>query len=106
MELASLTGIGKNRVEALHAAGIFSLRDLLYAVPQKYRDCSAVTPAAQAGQLAVGGVKGVAEHEQQGGAHRGTDGGTQDRHPDDRRAGAHHREPGDLVRGGAEAVGG
>lgn len=48
MELASLTGIGKNRSEALHAAGIFSLRDLLYAVPQKYRDCSAVTPAAQA----------------------------------------------------------
>ncbi len=48
MELASLTGIGKNRLEALHAAGIFSLRDLLYAVPQKYRDCSAVTPAAQA----------------------------------------------------------
>ena len=51
MELASLTGIGKNRSEALHAAGIFSLRDLLYAVPQKYRDCSAVTPAqAAAGQ--------------------------------------------------------
>lgn len=48
MELASLTGIGKNRLEALHAAGIVSLRDLLYTVPQKYRDCSAITPAARA----------------------------------------------------------
>ncbi len=41
MELASLHGIGKNRLQALHAAGINSLRDLLYAVPGKYRDTSA-----------------------------------------------------------------
>ncbi|MDD3335579.1 MAG: ATP-dependent DNA helicase RecG [Eubacteriales bacterium] len=43
MELSALTGIGKTRLDALHAAGIFSLRDLLYAVPWKYRDASQIT---------------------------------------------------------------
>ncbi|MBE5801369.1 MAG: ATP-dependent DNA helicase RecG [Clostridiales bacterium] len=48
MELAQLHGIGKNRLQALHAAGINSLRDLLYAVPVKYKDTSAVSTVAQA----------------------------------------------------------
>ena len=48
MELSNLRGIGKNRLQALHAAGIFSLRDLLYAVPLKYRDTSACAKIAQA----------------------------------------------------------
>lgn len=48
MELASLHGIGKNRLQALHAAGIDSLRDLLYAVPAKYRDTSACALIAHA----------------------------------------------------------
>ena len=38
MELSDLHGIGKVRFAALHAAGIDSLRDLLYAVPMQYRD--------------------------------------------------------------------
>lgn len=48
MELSQLKGIGKTRLEALHAAGICSLRDLLYAVPVKYRDLSRVTSVANA----------------------------------------------------------
>lgn len=48
MELSNLHGIGKNRLQALHAAGINSLRDLLYAVPHKYRDTSACATIAQA----------------------------------------------------------
>ncbi len=48
MELSQLKGIGKTRLEALHAAGICSLRDLLYAVPVKYHDLSCITPVAQA----------------------------------------------------------
>ncbi len=50
MELANLHGIGKNRLQALHAAGINSLRDLLYAVPVKYRDTSACSLIADAGE--------------------------------------------------------
>ncbi|MDD3213992.1 MAG: DEAD/DEAH box helicase, partial [Eubacteriales bacterium] len=38
MELSGLQGVGKTRLAALHAAGIDSLRDLLYAVPLKYKD--------------------------------------------------------------------
>ncbi|MBP3649649.1 MAG: ATP-dependent DNA helicase RecG [Clostridia bacterium] len=48
MELSNLRGIGKNRLQALHAAGINSLRDLLYAVPLKYRDTSACSTIAEA----------------------------------------------------------
>ncbi len=48
MELSNLRGIGKNRLQALHAAGINSLRDLLYAVPVKYRDTSACATIADA----------------------------------------------------------
>ena len=40
MELTNLKGVGKTRLTAMHAAGIFSLRDLLYTVPIKYRDVS------------------------------------------------------------------
>ncbi len=55
MELSSLQGVGKERLKAMHAAGIFSLRDLLYAVPTAYRDASAATPVAEARQ----GVRGL-----------------------------------------------
>lgn len=46
--LSEIKGIGKIRLEALHAAGIFSLRDLLYCVPLKYRDVSRTVTIAQA----------------------------------------------------------
>lgn len=48
MELSEIKGIGKTRLAALHAAGICSLRDLLYAAPCKYRDLSRVSTVAQA----------------------------------------------------------
>ncbi|MBN1778193.1 MAG: ATP-dependent DNA helicase RecG [Clostridiales bacterium] len=48
MELSSLRGIGPKRLTALHAAGIHSLRDLLYAVPCRYRDMGALTSVADA----------------------------------------------------------
>ena len=48
MQLTDLKGIGKTRLEALHAAGICSLRDLLYAFPVRYRDVSAPVSVAQA----------------------------------------------------------
>ena len=47
MELSDLQGIGKARLAALHAAGIDSLRDLLYAVPLQYKDLGECTPVAQ-----------------------------------------------------------
>ena len=48
MELSSLRGIGPKRLEALHAAGIHSLRDLLYLVPVRYRDMGDLACAADA----------------------------------------------------------
>ncbi len=48
MELSGIKGIGEKRLQALHAAGICSLRDLLYTVPLKYRDLSRVTAVADA----------------------------------------------------------
>lgn len=48
MELSQLKGVGKTRLQALHAAGICSLRDLLYTVPVKYRDLGRITPVAEA----------------------------------------------------------
>lgn len=48
MELSDLNGVGKIRLEALHAAGIYSLRDLLYSVPEKYRDVSRTVDVSQA----------------------------------------------------------
>lgn len=48
MQLSEIKGIGKTRLEALHAAGICSLRDLLFAVPQKYRDLTHMATIAEA----------------------------------------------------------
>ena len=48
MELSEIKGIGKTRLNALHAAGICSLRDLLYTVPCKYRDLGRMTTIAEA----------------------------------------------------------
>ena len=48
MELSDIKGIGKTRLKALHAAGICSLRDLLYAVPVQYRDLGKITAIADA----------------------------------------------------------
>ena len=48
MELIDLQGIGKARLAALHAAGIDSLRDLLYTVPFRYRDMGTRTTVAEA----------------------------------------------------------
>ena len=48
MELSDFKGVGKTRLAALHAAGIFSLRDLLYAVPYKYKDLSRTATVAEA----------------------------------------------------------
>jgi len=47
MELSQLEGIGKTRLQALHAAGICSLRDLLYSVPVKYKDLGQITTIAE-----------------------------------------------------------
>lgn len=48
MQLTDLKGIGKTRLEALHAAGICSLRDLLYVFPARYRDLSNPITVTQA----------------------------------------------------------
>lgn len=48
MELSQLEGIGKTRLQALHAAGICSLRDLLYTVPVKYKDLGQITAISDA----------------------------------------------------------
>ncbi|HPJ03373.1 MAG TPA: DEAD/DEAH box helicase, partial [Candidatus Limiplasma sp.] len=48
MDLQSLRGIGQKRLEALHAAGIHSLRDLLYTVPIRYRDMGDLTTVRDA----------------------------------------------------------
>lgn len=43
MDLQDLKGVGKVRLEKLHAAGIFSLRDLLLYFPVKYKDTTTLT---------------------------------------------------------------
>ena len=43
-DLSELKGIGPGRLRALHAAGILSLRDLLYFFPVRYEDHSTVYP--------------------------------------------------------------
>lgn len=48
MELSQLKGIGQNRLKALHAAGICSLRDLLFTPPVRYRDMSRPVTVAEA----------------------------------------------------------
>ncbi len=46
MELSMLKGIGPTRLENLRAAGICSLRDLLYRLPVRYEDMTAITPCS------------------------------------------------------------
>ena len=48
MNLKDLRGIGQKRLDALHAAGIHSLRDLLYAVPIRYLDMGDLTAVSDA----------------------------------------------------------
>jgi ATP-dependent DNA helicase RecG len=69
MDLQSLRGIGAKRLEALNAAGIHSLRDLLYAVPVRYRDMGDLTlvrdarhGASQAFQLRKAGAPKIGYH--------------------------------------------
>ena len=45
-ELTRLTGVGPKRAQALEAAGIRSLRDLVYHLPRRYIDRTRVTPLA------------------------------------------------------------
>ena len=63
MELSELKGLGKARLNALHAAGVFSLRDLLYMLPIGYRDTTCPIPISelQPGQAAAvcGAFKGT-----------------------------------------------
>ena len=58
MELTELAGIGPVRAETLRAMGIFSLRDLLYMLPIRYEDHSAVSPCAtkKEGYVVVSGT--------------------------------------------------
>ena len=44
MELTELAGIGPVRAETLRAMGIFSLRDLLFTLPERYEDHATVYP--------------------------------------------------------------
>ena len=48
MELSQIKGVGPSRLKAFHAAGISSLRDLLYAVPVKYRNVGQIVEIADA----------------------------------------------------------
>ena len=55
MDLGDLRGVGQIRLEALHAAGIDSLRDLLYTVPARYvnmGDLACVSDARNGAQQA------------------------------------------------------
>ena len=45
-ELSRLTGVGPKRLKALEAAGLHTLRDLVYHVPRRYVDRTKVTPIA------------------------------------------------------------
>ncbi len=62
MELKDLRGVGKTRLESLRAAGIISLRDLLFFLPTGYKDTTAVIPIGELapGQTAavMGSIKG------------------------------------------------
>lgn len=48
MELSDLRGVGAIRLQALHAAGIHSLRDLLYTVPYRYLNMGGLCAVADA----------------------------------------------------------
>ena len=58
MELTEMKGIGPAREETLRAMGINSLRDLLYMLPVRYEDYSAVSPCSckTEGMITVSGV--------------------------------------------------
>ncbi len=58
MELHEMRGVGPARMASLRAVGIVSLRDLLYTLPVRYEDRTAVTPCAEArgGEVMVMGV--------------------------------------------------
>ena len=58
MELSQLKGIGPTRLETLRAMGICSLRDLLYCLPVKYDDMTAVTPCKACGDGMIVLVEG------------------------------------------------
>src|SRR5215217_8044152 len=45
-ELSRLTGVGPKRLVALQAAGLNTLRDLLYYIPRRYVDRTKITPIA------------------------------------------------------------
>lgn len=47
MELQSLKGLGKVRLESLHQAGIDTIAQLLETLPRGYRDTTVITPIAQ-----------------------------------------------------------
>ena len=63
MELSQLQGVGKSRLTAMHATGIFSLRDLLYVLPVSYRDASACQSleSAKIGERAAFHLRRVGE---------------------------------------------
>ncbi|MEA5016640.1 MAG: ATP-dependent DNA helicase RecG [Candidatus Limiplasma sp.] len=63
MELAALQGVGKARLAALNATGIFSLRDLLFSFPLRYKDAGSVQPLcqAQAGEYACFSLRRAGE---------------------------------------------
>ena len=48
MELQFLKGVGPRRAEALTAAGIATVADLLYVLPSRYEDRRVVTPIREA----------------------------------------------------------
>lgn len=62
MILSDLRGVGKTRLETLRAAGIISLRDLLYFLPIGYKDTTNLTTIAglTPGETAavIGSIKG------------------------------------------------
>ncbi len=62
MNLSDLRGVGKTRLETLRAAGIISLRDLLFFLPTGYKDTTEITSIGELmpGQTAavMGSVKG------------------------------------------------
>ena len=62
MDLKDLRGVGKTRLESLRAAGILSLRDLLFFLPTGYKDTTVLTTIGELlpGQAAavMGAIKG------------------------------------------------
>ena len=48
MDISNLNGIGKKRLETLHAMGIYSLRELLLCIPKNYKDTTIATPLREA----------------------------------------------------------